>query len=136
MIDKLIRLLIEDDDEEVTWKDTEHVSRETAWPESYAGPSYLYDENGREVSKSRNLAGIRRYVSRRQVQAVHIQKLEHGEGGIRIEFVNGWYWLGRFADYGVLKWTLRNWKNIQMAPLVVDGNPSGLVSYHNLKLIL
>jgi hypothetical protein len=56
------------------------------WPTSYAGESFLYDVEGNIVSRSRNLRGIRNYLTRMPVREVRIEKLERGEGGVQIIF--------------------------------------------------
>ena len=134
MIDQIIRQLLEADDDEASWKDAAHTFRDTAWPETYGEVHYLYDENGHPMRKSRNLRGIREYVSRMPVKLIRIQQLDKGEGGIRVDFTNNWYWLGRFASFGVLKWALRSWRNLYGAPLIVNGEPSGTVDYRNRAL--
>lgn len=134
MTDQIIRALLEADDE-ADWKDAVASAETAPWPEHYAQEHYLYDEQGRVVRKSRNLRGIREYVSRMPVSHVMIQELDRGEGGIKVMFQNNWYWTGRFACFGVLKWALRNWRNLYGAPLTVNGQPGGLVGYRNAALI-
>lgn len=134
MTDQIIRALLEADDE-ADWKDTVASAETAPWPEHYAQEHYLYDEQGRVVRRSRNLRGIREYVSRMPVSHVMIQELDRGEGGVKVMFTNNWYWTGRFACFGVLKWALRNWRNLYGAPLTVNGQPGGQVGYRNSALI-
>jgi hypothetical protein len=134
VIDQIIKALLEADDE-ADWKDTVASAETAPWPETYAEEHYLYDEQGRVVRRSRNLRGIREYVSSMPVSHVMIQELDRGEGGVKVMFHNNWYWTGRFACFGVLKWALRNWRNLYGAPLTVNGQPAGQVGYRNAALI-
>jgi hypothetical protein len=129
---EIIQHLLEDDDE--SWKDLVSSADNAAYPADYGEALYLYDESGRVIASSRNLAGIRRYVSRQPVQSVHIHDLGKGEGGIKVVFLNNWFWLGRFASFGVLTWSLRNWRNLYGATLFVNGQPGGRISYRNAAL--
>jgi hypothetical protein len=131
--DEIIKHLLEAEDD-LDWKDAAHTFPDTSWPETYTEVHYLYDESGRAVRKSRNLRGIREYVSQMPVQRVLIQELDKGHGGIRVDFVNHWCWKGRFASFGTLKWALRSWRNLFGAPLIVNGTPSGTVGYRNAAL--
>ena len=105
----------------------------------HGNPIFLFDETGKVVSKSRNLAGIRRYVAQYAVARVRIKELKdgmvHADGGIKVIFQNGWYWATRYSDYGVLLNSLRNWRNLYGVPLVVNGEPAGVVGYKNPALI-
>ena len=134
MVTAIIKYLTEKDD--ITWKDAVDFSpSETAsYPENYSDLCYIYDPEGRLVSMSRNLVGIKSYVSKNPVRYVEIQQFEHDEGGIKIVFQNGYYWLGRWADYTVVKWALRNWRNLAGAELRMNGKSVGKIGYRNPAL--
>jgi hypothetical protein len=112
----------------------------TEWDMDVGDIHYLYDPQGNPVKKSRNLRGIREYISNRLVSNIQIRAIpgtDRGgmlQGGIKVEFADGHYWMGRFASISTLKWTLRNWRNVYGAPLYVDGTLVGKVSYRNPAL--
>jgi len=96
---------------------------------------YILDEHGEEVSRSRNLAGIRREVGRQQVRLVSIKRLPRAEGELYIEFEKGWTFKTGFACFEVLKDAVRNWRNLYGAALIVDGRHKGKVEYRNPALL-
>ncbi|MGV0949243.1 MAG: 2'-5' RNA ligase family protein [Azonexus sp.] len=63
------------------------------------------------------------------------------EGNIRITYRSSGRadspretWEDGWCSYGVLKWALRNWRNLYGATLFVDGQEAGTVSYRNPAL--
>jgi hypothetical protein len=135
MVREILDFLLEDEEE--TLKDILDPS-EIGWGMQPGDELYLYDQHGNRIRRSRNLAGIRRYVARWPVKQVEIKVIERPrgdtEGGVRIDFTNGYYWVGRFADYHVLKWALRNWRNLYGAKLIVNDQDAGQISYRNPAL--
>ena len=143
MVQEIIDFLLENDDpvipEAEDFEDAEEAKEIWADPESDwemrpGDVHWLYDPSGRATNYSNSLRGIRQYVSRRLVRRVEIREFHgphQGEGGIKVTFDDDYYWLGRFADFGVLKWVLRNWRNLYGAPLFVNDNPAGKIDYHN-----
>jgi len=90
--------------------------------------------DGTILSQSANLRGIRREVGRNIVKVVAIDKIGAGEGKLAILFDNGNSFETNFASYGMLCWSVRLWRNLYGAPLIVCGTPSGLVSSRNPTL--
>lgn len=92
---------------------------------------YIYDKDGKVISKSKNLRGIRRYVATNAIEKV---MLFSQEAGIRIVFKNGDYWKSQFADYSVLRWMVSNWRNIYGASLIIDNYFAGVVYKNHSQL--
>jgi hypothetical protein len=101
---------------------------------------------GDVVGTSRNLAGIRRLVSKKLIKELEIGRKEVmlGEGTpksevvsdgiLRILFTDGTRYATDFASYSVLKNFVRQWRNVYGAPLIVEGVPRGKVDYKNEAL--
>lgn len=86
---------------------------------------------------------IRRLIGRHVVERVEIWKGENwrSDGNIKIVYKEngradspGVVWQDEWASYEVLKWALRNWRNLYGAPLFVNGQEAGVVSYRNPAL--
>ena len=94
----------------------------------------IRDREGRVVSKSRNLAGIRRYVGGRTpplIKVLDVSEIGDEEGKLSILFGSGYSFETNFCSYSVLKGFVRRWRNVHGAPLSVNGQPAGLVSTTN-----
>lgn len=96
-----------------------------------------------DTVKDASHATIRRLIGRHIVDRVEIWKGENwgSEGNIRIVYKeNGRsdsankIWQDTWASYDVLKWALRNWRNLYGARLIVGGQEAGVVSYRNPAL--
>lgn len=101
-----------------------------------ANPEIL-DPRGEIVQSSRNLRGIREYVSRNLVKVVSISQLPsklRWDALLQVEFENGNHYATEFASWAVLKDFVRRWRNVYGAPLVVNGRAAGVVSYDNPAL--
>ena len=95
---------------------------------------YIRNENGAVIGKSKNLAGIRRYVSKNPIKCLAMDSI-NGNGKLCILFENGSSFECNFASFEVLKNVVRNWRNVYGAKLVVNGIESqGYISYQNLAL--
>lgn len=107
----------------------------------------IRDKDGKVIQRSRNLDGIRRYVGRNLIKVLAIDKLkfaspaklENGwlyadDAKLSILFDNGCSYETNFASFKVLKQFVRQWRNVYGAPLRVNGEDAGVVSYHNPKL--
>ena len=94
----------------------------------------ILDRDGKVISKSRNLAGIRRYVGghvRPLIKVLDVSEIGDGEGKLCILFESGCSFETNFASYSVLTGFVRRWCNVHGAPLTVNGQPAGVVSNHN-----
>ena len=92
------------------------------------------DRDGNVINKSRNLAGIRRYVGGHTpplIKVLDVSEIGDGEGKLCILFENGCSFETNFSSYSVLKGFVRRWRNVYGAPLTVNGQPAGVVSSHN-----
>lgn len=96
---------------------------------------HVYNAMGEPIRKSRNLRGIRQHISRNLVRQVNIYPLPDGDGVLDIRFNNGDWFRGHWADFGVLKNALRNWRNLYGAPLLINGVPKGMLRYQNPALL-
>lgn len=87
-------------------------------------------------------ATIRRLLGRVLIDRVEIKKnpgefRNSREGFIRIVYRLGNQsraWEDEWACFDVLKWSLRNWRNLYGVPLFVNGEPAGKVDYRNPAL--
>lgn len=92
------------------------------------------DSNGKVIQRSRNLAGIHRYVSKHTISKLSIDRLPDGDGYLRIHFTNGATYETDFADFSVLLYHVRHWRNVYGSPLFVNGEWRGEVDYRNIAL--
>ena len=94
----------------------------------------IRDRDGNVISKSRNLAGIRRYVGGHTpplIKVLDVSEIGDEEGKLCILFENGCSFETNFASYSVLKGFVNRWRNVHGSPLTVNGQPAGAVSTHN-----
>ena len=94
----------------------------------------IRDRDGNVISKSRNLAGIRRYVSGHippLIKVLDVSEIGDREGKLCILFESECSFETNFCSYSVLKGFVRRWRNVHGAPLTVNGQPAGRVSIHN-----
>jgi hypothetical protein len=94
----------------------------------------IRERDGNVISKSRNLAGIRRYVGGHTaplIKVLDVSEIAHNEGKLCILFENGSSFETNFASYSVLKGFVSRWRNVYGAPLTVNGQPEGVVSARN-----
>jgi hypothetical protein len=93
----------------------------------------ILDKDGKTIRTSRNLRGIRRHVSENWVKAVHITQTGYA-GALTVAFGNGDDYTTKFASFDVLKNSIRNWRNLYGARLVVNGEDCGLIAKYNVHL--
>lgn len=86
---------------------------------------------------------IRRVIGQHRVERVEIWKGDNwrADGNIKIVYKEngradspGVVWQDEWASYDVLKWALRNWRNLYGAPLFVSDQEAGVVGYRNPAL--
>jgi hypothetical protein len=94
----------------------------------------ILDRDGNVIQQSRNLRGIRKYVSNNLIQALAIDEIANGEGKLQILFEDGSNFETNFASWEVLKNFVRNWRNVYGAPFVVNCKKVGNV-YYNHELL-
>ena len=90
----------------------------------------IRDKKGNVIQRSRNLAGIRRYVGKNIVKTLAVDR-SNGAGLLTIEFENGARFDATFASYTVLVEFVRRWRNVHGAPFVLNGEPVGYITYDN-----
>jgi hypothetical protein len=95
---------------------------------------YILDKDGDIVSKSKNLRGIREYVSDNIIKILDISEIGISEGLLSIYFESGNSYQANFASFEVLKNFVRNWRNTYGARLLVNGIVSGKIEYNNPNL--
>ncbi len=91
----------------------------------------IRDKNGNPIQSSRNLRGIRAYVSNHAIDTLAIDRLPSGEGKLMILFRDHSSYETNFADFTVLRDFVRRWRNVYGAPLMVNTQECGKVSYSN-----
>ena len=94
----------------------------------------IRDRDGNVIGRSRNLRGIRRYVSSHLVKALAVDRVGNGEGKLLILFDDGSSYETNFASFSVLLGFVRRWRNVYGAPLRVNGQDAGTVSAQNMLL--
>ncbi len=102
----------------------------------------IRDRDGNVIQRSRNLAGIRRYVRGgltstpfNLIKLLAIETLgTTGQGSLLILFEDGTTFQTDFACCDVLREFVRRWRNVYGAPLLVHGRESGTVSRDNPAL--
>ncbi len=88
----------------------------------------ILNRKGEVISRSRNLAGIRRYVGNHIIKVLSVSRIGNGdEGKLCILFEDGSSFETNFADFGVLCGFVRRWRNVRGAPLVFCGDKAGVV---------
>jgi hypothetical protein len=98
-------------------------------------PEVIRDRHGNPIHRSRNLAGIRRYVAgctryqhNQIIKTLAIDAIGMGwEGKLSIVFDDGSSYETNFASYFVLLGFVKRWRNVRGAPLVVNGQSWGTV---------
>ena len=136
--DSILRFIVEDDDEEPV-KDILGLAHfaEPSWEGRPEDRDVLYDELGRQMASSRNLRGLRTWVRQYPIQSVEIRRKgesEHSDGAMLVRFMNGWYCVTHWSSYSVLTNSLRNWRNLEGAKLIVNGQDAGKIGYRNPAL--
>lgn len=113
--------------------------------------AFVRDSGAADVPAKMSHATIRRLMGKVLVDRVDIWKIPRGnwnihdpnrgdlprEAKIQIVYRQGndrKVWNDSWCSYSVLKWALRNWRNLYGAPLFVDGEPAGKVDYRNPAL--
>lgn len=91
-------------------------------------------KDGNVISRSKNLAGLRRWISGHSVASVFIHKYKDGSGYLCVKFHGGDHCTTTFASYSVLCHTLRHWRNLYGAKLFISGTQSDPVHYGNPDL--
>lgn len=97
----------------------------------------IRDKSGYVVSRSRNLRGIRQYVSGHTppiIKMLSVSPIGDGEGKLLILFENGNSYEANFASFVVLKQFVRAWKDIHGSPFWYDGKRCGEVTRNNPHL--
>lgn len=94
----------------------------------------IRDRDGNIIQRSRNLRGIREYISHNLIKKLNICEVGSYEGQLSILFDNGASYETNFASFAVLKDCVRRWRNVYGAPLLVNGMGCGKVSYKNESL--
>lgn len=99
----------------------------------------ILDRDGKVISQSRNLRGIRRYAGKHVVKILDISNTRNFDcildgGLLSILFEGGVSFQTDFASFEVLRDFVRRWRNVWGAPLLVNGENKGEISYHNSAL--
>jgi hypothetical protein len=94
----------------------------------------IRDSDGAVIQRSRNLAGIRRYVGTHPIKILAIDETADSSGKLSILFDDGASFETQFASFDVLRNFVRQWRNVHGAPLLVNGESCDVVSSKNPKL--
>jgi hypothetical protein len=104
----------------------------------------IHDGNGKVISRSQNLRGIRRYLSSHIPESVFIWEVKRivndksgkeSLGTLDINFQDGSGFSCEWNSFAVLCRVLRYWRNLYGTPLWIDGKHYGVISCHNRKLV-
>lgn len=132
------------------YQSTGRISGLRSWLEGYLTESsdedmasFVAGSGALDTPSRVSHATIRRILGRHVIDRVEIWKGDNwgSEGNIRIVYKeNGRadsprkVWEDSWACYDVLKWALRNWRNLYGVRLIVNGQEAGTVSYRNPAL--
>lgn len=94
----------------------------------------IRDKYGNPIKTSRNLRGIREYVSDHIIKFLAIHRIARGRGKLEILFEDKSSYETNFESYIVLKDFVRKWRNVYGSPLIVNGEEAGEVGFYNLDL--
>src|SRR5574343_1150124 len=98
---------------------------------------YIRDNEGNIIHKSKNLQGIRKYVSKNIIKIVCIDRLKYGYGKLMILFENKNSFECTFIDFTVLIYTIMKWKNLYGSKLTSnyfpEKNKEIIISYKGIK---
>lgn len=96
----------------------------------------IRNEKGAVISRCRNQSALRRKVGKDAVRWVAIdENVNNGEGRLMMLFENGDKVEFGWASFNVLRMSLRNWRNLYGAKLLINHQEVGVVSKDNSKLI-
>jgi hypothetical protein len=87
----------------------------------------ISDRDGTIIQRSRNLAGIRRYVGQRGTPAIKrlaVDRIGDWEGKLSILFENGASYETNFGSFKVLASFVYRWRNVRGSPLLINGKPA------------
>lgn len=87
----------------------------------------IRDADGNVIQRSKNLAGIRRYVGSLRppiIKTLDMSEIGDEEGKLSILFENGNTFETNFASFKVMKEFVYRWRNIWGAPFSINGCPS------------
>jgi hypothetical protein len=93
-------------------------------------PEVIRDRDGNPIHRSRNLAGIRRYVGGRHAPIIRnllVHAIGTSAGKLMILFEDGSSYETVFNDYGRLLSFVKNWRNVHGSPFLVNGVDAGTV---------
>ncbi len=84
----------------------------------------ILDHFGKPIQRSRNLAGIRRYVGKHLIKKMSIRPIADMEGELLILFENGATYETNFGSYEVLVDFVARWRNVYGANVILT-HPNG-----------
>jgi hypothetical protein len=87
-------------------------------------PQLIYSADHAIVNRSRNLAGVRRYVRTHAIAELHIAQRALGQTGgwLYLVFQNGASFQTTFADYRVLAGFVLRWRAVYGTELWIGGH--------------
>lgn len=89
----------------------------------------VYDTEGNVVARTH--AYVRKLASKEPVIAVSISRTSDGGGFLAMAFQNGYKAEMPWACMSILKSKLRTWKSLYGAPLAIEYEDAGEVSFDN-----
>lgn len=98
-------------------------------------PVEIRNRDGEVINKSRNLRGLRQHCGKKLIKIVSIDPIRNGEGKLCILFENGDSCETVFPIYATLRQTVRNWRNLYGAKLIIHGESRDQINYDNLALV-
>lgn len=90
----------------------------------------IYGFDGKPVSTSKNLAGVRRYAKKHRAAVIAIRNDPDDETGwMNILFENGSHFRVQFGEYLLLCQWVSRWRAVHGVKLYVNGYDRGTVQY-------
>ncbi len=90
---------------------------------------FVLDRDSNVINKSKNLAGVRRYMAltRSPVKHIDLSHIGQSEGQLSILWENNASFQTNFASFTVMQNFVDRWRNAWGAPLSIDGLIVGTV---------
>jgi hypothetical protein len=80
-------------------------------------PLVVVAPDGRVLNRSRNLAGIRKFVGKDPITRIVLARRSGGEGTLKLTLYSGATFEAPFADYTVMRNFVARWRNASGVPV-------------------
>jgi hypothetical protein len=95
---------------------------------------YVKAPNGKILNRSRNLAGIRRYVSKDPITTIELHHRPDSKGVLKLTLYSGATFETDFQSYQVMKDFVTRWRNAHGVPVKVFDSFGKEIGYSHEKV--